>query len=287
MSARQTIHRPPALGSVVRAQLRLILGRRPRAMWIALAIVLAQIVAAATGGILFGITIQSGPDQPTRLFFSKVSDFAGDLDFAIDEGAVAVAVAAIGAFIWAFFWPFRVWRGENPQGRGYHWAMPVGRRTHDLLRVGAGLALLPVLTAILAIVAVATAAAFGHTAVFPGWGVLFWVNLFAGPPLIYLLVSIPVVGSRHPSAWLWGTLGAGVALVSLLHAAGLIRLTEPLFGLLLGRAGLLTTLGGPIVSEIAGWSGRPAAPWALAWLCWLALAAVGVWLAATRRHRSI
>ena len=287
MSAPDAIRRPPALLAVARAQLRLIVGRRPRPMWIALAIVVAQIVAAASGGILFGITIQSGPDQPTRILFSKVSDFAGELGFAFDEGAAAMAVVAVAAFIWAFFWPFRVWREEKPQRRGYHWAMPVARRTHDLLRIGAGLVLLPVLVVVLLLLALLTAALFGHTGVFPTWGALFWVDLFAAPLVIYLLVSIPVVGSRHPSAWLWGTLGVCAALVSLLHAFGLIRLVTPLEWALLGPWGLFTTLGGPLVAEIAGWGSHPAGPWALAWLFWLALAAVGVWLAATRRHHSI
>ena len=62
---------------------------------------------------------------------------------------------------------------------------------------------------------------------------------------------------------------------------------RPLANLFLGRFGLFTTLGGPLVSEIAGRGSYPAAPWAFAWLCWLALAAAGVWLAASRRHRSI
>ena len=198
-----------------------------------------------------------------------------------------MAVAGIAAFLWAFFWPFRVWRQEPPQKRGYHWAMPIERRLHDLLRVAAGLALLPVIVAIFAVVAVATAAMSGHTAVFPSWGGLFWLDLFAAPLVIYLLVSIPVVGSRHPVAWLWGTVGVCAALVSLLQAVGLIGLLAPVAHLFLGRFGLFTTLGGPIVSEIAGRGSYPVGPWSLAWLCWLAFAAAGVWLAASRRHRSI
>ena len=201
--------------------------------------------------------------------------------------AAAAAVTAVAAFIWAFFWPFRVWREEKPQRRGYHWAMPVDRRTHDLLRVGAGLALLPVFVGLFVILAVGTAAVFGNTAGFPGWGGLFWLDLLAAPPLVYLLVSIPVVGSRHAAAWLWGTLGAAAALLSLLQAFGLVGLLASLLKLFLGRVGLLTTLGGPLVSEIAGRGSQPAGPWALAWLCWLALAVAGVWLAASRRHRSI
>jgi hypothetical protein len=287
MSGAHDNRRLPALGAVARAQARLIVGRKPRGMWIALAIIAAQIIAAATGGILFGVTIQSGHDQPTRLFFSKVSDFSGELGFAIDEGAVAVIVAAIATFIWAFIWPFRVWREEMPQQRGYHWAMPMDRRRHDLLRVGVGLALLPIVTAVLVLLAVVIAVLSGHAAVFPSWGGLFWVNLFASPLLIYLMVSIPVVGSRHPSAWVWGTLGAGVALTSLLHAFGLISLSQPMRGVLLGSGGLLTTLGGALVSEFAGWGSRAVGPWALAWLFWLAIAVTGVWLAASRRHRSI
>ena len=287
MSAGRTDRRPPLLAAVAQAQLRLILGRKPRAMMIALAIIAVQIFAAASGGILFGITIQSGHGQPSRILFSKVSDFAGDLDFEIDEGAVAVALAGAAALVWGFFWPFRVWRAEKPQRRGYHWAMPLDRRVHDLLRVGAGLVLLPAITAIFVVLAVVISSIFGNTAVFPSWGGLFWLTMFASPLVIYLLVSIPAVGSRHPSAWLWGTLGVGVALFSLLQTFGLVGLLAPFLELLVGRFGLFTILGGPLVSEFAGWGSHPAGPWALAWFCWLALAAAGVWVAASRRHRSI
>ena len=279
--------KPPGLAAVARAQVRLILGRRPRGMWIALTIVAVQVFAAASGGILFGITIQSGEGQPSRVLFSRVSDFADELGFAIDEGAAGVAVAGLAALLWAFFWPYRVWREERPQSRGYHWAMPVDRRLHDLVRTGVGLALLPLLTGVFTLLAVATAAIFGHTGIFTGWGPLFWLALFAAPPLVYLLVSIPAVGSRHPALWLWGSLGAAAALTSLLTGLGLDGLLRPWLALLLGRFGLLTTLGGPLVSEIAGRGSHAAGPWALAWLGWLALAAAGVWLAASRRHRSI
>ena len=287
MSGIETSRRRPALAAMMRAQLRLILSRRPRGMWVGLTIVLAQIFAAASGGILFGITIQSDHNQISRVMYSKVSDFAGDLGFAFDEGAAGLAVVALAAFVWAFFWPFRVWREERPQRRDYHWAMPVDRRTHDLLRVGAGLVLLPLLVAIFAALAVATAALFGNTEVFPTWGGPFWLGLFAGPLLIYLLASIPVVGSKHPAAWLWGTLGTCAAVISLFQAAGLTALLGPPQAVLLGRFGLLTTLGRPIVSEIAGWGGVAAWPWTLSWLGWLLLAAAGVWVAASRRHRSI
>lgn len=287
MSATDTGRRLPALGAVARAQAGLILRRRKRPLIVAVAIVVAQIFAAASGGILFGITIRSGPDQPSRIMFSKVSDFADELGFPFDEGAAGVAVAAVAAFVWAFFWPFRVWREERPQRRGYHWAMPVDRRTHDLLRVAAGLALLPVLVAAFVALALVTALVFGHTAVFPAWGGLFWLDLFAAPLVIYLLVSIPVVGSRNSAAWLWGTLGVCAGLISLLHAFGMASLIAPLRAVALGSAGLFTTLGGPLVAEIAGRGSPPAGPWVLAWLFWLALAAAGVWLAASRRHRSI
>ena len=287
MSASDTGRPLPALAAVAKAQARLILRRRPRPLIIAAAIVVAQILAAASGGILFGITIRSGPDQPSRILFSKVSDFAGELGFAFDEGAAGMVVTAVAAFIWAFFWPFRVWREERPQRRGYHWAMPVDRRTHDLLRVAAGLVLLPVLVAFFVALALATAALFGHTAVISSWGGLFWLDLFAAPLVIYLLVSIPVVGSRHSAAWLWGTLGICAGLISLLHAFGLASLIAPLESVALGSAGLFTTLGRPLVAEIAGWGSPPAGSWALAWLFWLALAAAGVWVAASRRDRSI
>ena len=65
MSAERSARRPPVRATVARAQVRLILGRRRRGLLIALGIVVVQLVAAAAGGVLFGVTISSGNDQPT------------------------------------------------------------------------------------------------------------------------------------------------------------------------------------------------------------------------------
>lgn len=277
----------PALAAVARSQTRLLLRRKPRAMLIVFAIVALQIALIASAGLIFGIQVTTGGDGGTTVFFSQVSNFADEVDFPFDEGTAALAAVGVAAALWAFFWPFRVWGEDLLAKRGFHWAMPADRRAHDLVRVGVGAAALVVVVALFLLLALVASTLAGHTGIYRGFGPLFWLALVAAPPVVYLLVSIPVVGSRHPAAWLWSLVGGTALLFSFAEAVGLTALSGALRGLLLGRFGLLSSLGQPIVSEIAGWGPYPAGRWLAGWLLWLVVAAVGVLLAAGRRPRAL
>ncbi len=278
----------PTLKGVAKAQLRLLLCRRPHGVLIAAAIVLLQIVAVAWNGIIFGVQIRSDhATGTTTMMWSRVSDFADELEFPVDEGVAAAAIVGIAAAFWAFFWPFRVWGEERPQTRGYHWSMPVDRRRHDLLRVGVGAAVLVAIVAGFLLLAWVTALAAGHAGTIARYPALPWLTILAAPLIIYLLASIPVVGSRHPAAWLWGTLGACALLLNLVQVLDVGQLQGLAGELLIGRLGLLSTLGGPVVGQIAGWPPVGAAGWLAAWVLWLAVAATAVVLAASRRSPSI
>ncbi len=277
----------PRTAAIAGAQLRLLFGRKRSGFWIALAIVLTQIVAAGTAGILFGVRIETGHEQEAaRVMWSKVDEFSDELEFPFDEGVAAISVVALAALAWGLFWPFRVWTEERPQRRGYHWAMPVGRRRHDLLRTAVGLGALIAIILLLMTVAGITIALAGHGELVARFGALFWLDLLAGPALVYLLVSIAVVGSRRPALWLWGTVGGVAALASVLQAWQLDAARRLLGGLLVGPFGLLSTIGQPVVSQIADWGAYPAARWTAAWLAWLLLAGAALVAAASRRHRS-
>lgn len=287
MSAPRPARPLPALAAVARSQLRLLLRRKPRAMWITFAVVALQISLIASVGIIFGVTISSGHDQGTTVLFSRVSNFADGLEFPFDEGTAALAAVAVAAAFWAFFWPFRVWGEELLGKRGYHWTMPVDRRTHDLVRVGVGAVGLVCVVALFLLLALVVSILAGNDQLYRGFGALFWIDLLAAPPVIYLLVSIPVVGSRHPAAWLWSVLGGCALLVSLSQALELTGVSALLEGLALGPVGLLSTLGQPVVAELAAWGPYPAGRWIAGWLLWLAIGAVGVAFAAGRRPRSL
>ena len=56
----QSVARLPVWSSIFRAQLRRTLGARRRFGWFLLALVVAQIVALAAGGMVFGLHISTG-----------------------------------------------------------------------------------------------------------------------------------------------------------------------------------------------------------------------------------
>lgn len=111
-----------------------------------------------------------------------------------------VGLVAIGGIAAALAWVY-----DAPRDRRYHWAMPVPRETHDILRVAAG--------AIWLMVAIAL---FGAVALFAEdrlvreqWlssAPLYWVGLFMVPVLAYLLCTIATLLSGRPLLWLGGAI---------------------------------------------------------------------------------
>ena len=106
-----------------------------------------------------------------------------------------------------------VWHNEAPQNRRYHWAMPVRRELHDIMRIAAGAFWL-----IVAIAIYATLAWFlEDPAIRERWlsnATYFWLSIFITPLLMYLLASIAALMAGRPMMWLGGIITI-VALVSL------------------------------------------------------------------------
>lgn len=105
------------------------------------------------------------------------------------------------------------WINEAPQNRRYHWAMPVKREVHDIMRIAAG--------AIWLVVAIAIYAALAWLMEEPSvreiWlsnAPLFWLGIFLTPLLTYLLASIAALMAGRPLLWLGGII-AVVAMLSL------------------------------------------------------------------------
>lgn len=286
MKSRPTLDRPAAeLGAVARAQLRLVAGRPKRGVAIGLALALAQIVALAAFGIVFGIHITIGQEE-TVVQFSRVADFQEELEYPLDEGATAVLVAFACQLICGLFWPFHVWREETPGRRGYHWAMPVDRRTHDLVRVAVGALGLAAIGALLYGAALATALASGHAAGLGQFSLPFWLCLALAPLVPYAYASILTVRCQDPGAWLWGGAGAVLGLWALAAMLDLDAVQTVLYQVFAGPLGLARAAAGPVYDEIFHRGAAAGGPWLLAWAVWLALLAGGVVLAASTRPRS-
>lgn len=281
MIARADRDRPtPPLSRVVRAQLGLLAGGRKRGLVIGLGLVVAQLVVLAAWGYLFGVAVDVG-EEGSDVHLTHVSQLQKGLDLPLDEGASAVVGAFIFLLVFALFWPLRVWRQETPSHRGYHWAMPVARRRHDLARVGAGAVGLLAIAALLYAVAAVTALAAGHTG-FQGFSPWFWLGLILGPLLSYAAGSISAVRCEHPAAWLWAFLGLLLTVWFLEAGRGV---TGGATLLITGRFGLGWAMAGPVLGEVL--QRLPAGPTGLlTWVVWLALFAGGVALAASTRSRS-
>lgn len=182
----------------------------------------------------------------------------------------------------AVFWAVMVvWRGEGPSERVLHWAEPVERRTHQLLRTAAGGAWL------LVAVAAAAATAWLAGAIVQGGMGIGALPVFpaavASLVLLYLLGSIPTLLSDHPVWWIVGLYAGTGMLMAVAQAAGW-PIADPMQAVLgFDRWGLARAVSAPTV--LAGESMAPAAPgsggpWG-ALALWLVVAGAGLFAAAS------
>lgn len=280
----------PTLGRVFRAQLKLIVSGRRLGVLIALAVILAQIIGLATAGALFGvrITVEGGEEEKQTTVMSKVSDFDDEVPFPIDEGSSAVTMAFFCALLWAFFWPYRVWRGEGPAQRGYHWAMPVDRRTHDLLRVAAGALWLFAFTLLFSLLAPLLSQLSGHGALLPVFSPTAWLSMLVGPQLVYILVSIPTLGSDRAAGWVWGVIGILFGLSILGEAVpvpALLRALDNVVGR--GALSLGEALAGPFLRDFATLGPTAPGRWLLALGLWGSAALAALYGVASARRRGL
>jgi hypothetical protein len=98
-------------------------------------------------------------------------------------------------------WAATVWHNEGPSRRTYHWAMPVRRDEHDLLRVLAGAGVLLAGLSVLAAITTLMALAGGYGPQLARLAPGVWLSYFAGPLIAYLLVSALAVATDHPIRW--------------------------------------------------------------------------------------
>lgn len=103
-------------------------------------------------------------------------------------------------------WAFVVYHNEGPSNRLYHWSLPTDRLLHTAARLTAGLAWLWILFLLLIGAGAVMAAMDGDLWQFAEIDAAGWINLFTGPLLGYLGVSIITVASDYPLRWFFGLL---------------------------------------------------------------------------------
>lgn len=215
--------------------------------------------------------------------------------------------------ILGLFAPMSVWKSEGPARRGYHWAMPVGRTRHTLLKCLAGWGWLMLLVASFlvwgAVMAWATGGPIGvwieHRigtsqtgglqmlrTVRHGMAPWQWIVPFTAITITYLVGSILVLASDHPWVWLAGIFVGLLFLNATLTAAGADEAMRSLGTLLNGHYGLMPATSGmrvvPMEIPVRGETLRvqhgvpDLSAWLLSTLIWMGAAAGGVLWAANR-----
>lgn len=115
-------------------------------------------------------------------------------------------------------WAFAVFHNEGPSNRLYHWSLPVSRTSHTLARLAAGLAWLWISYVVLIAAGAAMAGMDGALWQLGEISVAGWVNLFSGPLLGYLAVSVLTVASDFPLRWFFGIILVFPLTLSILDA---------------------------------------------------------------------
>lgn len=284
--------RTPGWGPVFRVQLRRTLGARPAVACLLLSLVAVQVAALAGTGVVFGArftTEGAGAEATTTVSGLGMGSYR-DLGYgdAIDEGLAALWLAGVAGLLLGVLWPMRVWGGEPAANRDYHWAMPVRRSLHDLLRVLAGATWVGLLAAALALLAASAAAVSGHAVLFPRLTPWFWLNLIVAPLLLYTLASIPYVrAASRPGVWLWGGFLAAATLLNLGAEGAPAPVAAVVRPLTAGPVGVLRTLFSPLFGEVLGTTSTSGPHLMLGWLLWGSLFGTGLWIASTTRSKRL
>ncbi len=271
------------LGRVFLIQLRLMLSLGWRGRSIGFGLVFIQLVAMVLFGVVLGVSINSEGVRVTQ-----VVDFAETLELPLTRGTGALLVALVALCVVAWFGPFKLWDGEAPRKREYHWAMPVAKGRHDIARVLAGLVILLGWAVALygsVVLLVVLGGGDGAGGAFAGVPPLAWLCLFIGPVLSYLLTSFFTVRMEHPSGWLWSIFGVVAAIATLASVLRIEPIGRWIETLLFGSWGLVSAVVGPVGSAMVGADGPAGGAWLAAWLGWfLFLSAAVVWAAHDRRR---
>lgn len=176
-------------------------------------------------------------------------------------------------------WAFAVFHEEGPAQRHYHWSQPVQRHVHSLARIAAGAGWLVGTIGLLIVVALVLAAIDGNLGELRALGALAWLNMFTGPLIGYLGISVLTISSDYPLRWLLVLWLAALLLAILgdwLGTDHVLRWIAQVFAH--PEWGLGATVSRPLEvgTARATASGSSAASWTLSSGQWLAASAL--WL---------
>ena len=272
-------HPTPSPRTVFRAQLALLLAAPRRGFLIGMSYVLGQAMLLAATGLLLGVNITvTGTD--TTIKMPRLSS----LDVEAGIGAWTFAVGAL--LIVGCSFNGRVWRGTQGALGHYHWALPVERRLHDLLRVAAGSAALGAICVIVMASTVVTALLFGHGEEIARYPVAAWAAALLGPQLLYLLfAAVRLASQSHRHRRILGILGGCVFLFVILGAAVGDTFLLAMYRILWGPFGLITACFGPTLVPLLEGKAVVPGPWLPAFTLWAFWALAGVTAAASSRPK--
>lgn len=279
------LHPLPNHFAVAREQL-LSVGIKQRRELLLMGVLALVLVGLAVYALLFAeqtVTATENGREITRTYRGATNADLGELlKFYL------LPVSLLG-----LLWPLSVWNGEGPRHRVYHWAMPVRRDAHSLLRTAAGWVWLMAAVAGLLLLMVLVAAITGNLQSLGDETLIWWVRPFTAATLLYLLASVAALWTDYPGRWLVGIIiGYGLLLPTLFSLHVDREIVETLASALDGRLGLGTALSGEIeVPMQITRNGRvftgtksvlDAGAWAMAWLLWTGIGTAGVLFASSR-----
>lgn len=192
-------------------------------------------------------------------------------------------VATVPIALVALLIPFSVWRTEDPSRRAYHWAMPVARAPHTLIKLACGWIWMMCAVAVyllwIVLVGLMIQAIRGSMGAVHWAAAWTWLVPFTATTVTYLITSVAAIASDHPWRWVAGvTLGYFVliAFLAVLQMHGTERalqtVTSGYYGLAAAAFGSVQHFGGASVER-----------WVGATLIWGGLSVIGVVLASNRR----
>jgi hypothetical protein len=278
------LHPTPAYRTVVKEQIRMV-GLALRKEGVLFLVFLGLIGVLSVATILHkGVAVNVKHGCVYSLYSDSQSVFSW---LMIPIGLVGLLLPFGLA---GFLVPFGVWRSEDPSRRSYHWAMPVARGPHTILKTLSGWLWLMLAVAVyvgfilclIAFIAPSIVHMLGARSCNPHLQVDWrWVTPFTATTIVYLCTSIAVVGSNHPWRWVGGVVVLYVISLSCFAAIGQHELVQAMGRAVIGRYGLLMALGGNLLSPDT--SHIVVMPWLKVVAVWIAASGIGVCIAAYRR----
>lgn len=260
------MHPTPSRAAVLREQFRAVGLVQRRQLLLLAAVVIGLVLLAIYGLLQFEETLSTIPDPEAvaQEITVTLSEFLGGL--------------TLPALLLGLIWPSSVWKDEGPSRRRYHWAMPVDRTVHTLMKSLAGWGWLMIAGLGSLVILVGVLAAAGFLSGADETAVWRWAVPFTAATVFYLWGSVAAILTDHPARWIFGVFIAHSLLVPVLTVVGLPDLAGLLESIIDGRYGLETVVTGEATTEQPPDFGL----WLTATALWLAVGSAGVVFAASR-----